>query len=52
VTASAGLSGGTSSARDGWDGQPAIGEHGRTIVDGSVSGRTAIGLWQLPAAAG
>ena len=44
--------GGTSAARDTWDGQPALAPDGRTIVDGSAFGRTAVGLWELPAAAG
>jgi hypothetical protein len=52
VTASGRLTGGTSAARDAWDGQPALAPDGRTIVDGSAFGRTAVGLWQLPAAAG
>ena len=34
-----------------WDGQPALAPDGRTIVDGSAFGRTAVGLWELPAAA-
>ena len=52
VTASGSLAGGTSAARDTWDGQPALAPDGRTIVDGSAFGRTAVGLWELPAAAG
>jgi hypothetical protein len=52
VTASGSLTGGTSAARDTWDGQPALAPDGRTIVDGSPFGRTAVGLWELPAAAG
>jgi len=50
VTASGRLTGGTSAARDTWDGQPTLAPDGRTIVDGSPFGRTAIGLWELPAA--
>jgi len=49
VTASAGLAGETSAARDTWDGQPALAPDGRTIVDGSAFGRTTVGLWELPA---
>ena len=52
VTASGRLTGGTSAARDTWDEQPALAPDGRTIVDGSAFGRTAVGLWELPAAAG
>jgi hypothetical protein len=52
VTASGSLTGGTSAARDAWDGQPALAPDGRTIVDGSAFGRTAVGLWELPVAAG
>ena len=52
VTAAGSLTGGTSAARDTWDGQPALAPDGRTIVDGSAFGRTAVGLWELPAAAG
>jgi hypothetical protein len=52
VTASGTLAGGISSARDTWDGQPALAPDGRTIVDGSAFGRTAVGLWELPAATG
>jgi len=52
VTASGSLTGSTSAARDTWDGQPALAPDGRTIVDGSAFGRTAVGLWELPAAAG
>ena len=52
VTASGSLTGGASAARDTWDGQPALAPDGRTIVDGSAFGRTAVGLWELPAAAG
>jgi hypothetical protein len=52
VTAPGSLTGGTSAARDTWDGQPALAPDGRTIVDGSAFGRTAVGLWELPAAAG
>ena len=51
VTASGSLTGGTSAARDTWDGQPALAPDGRTIVDGLAFGRTAVGLWELPAAA-
>jgi WD domain, G-beta repeat len=51
VTASGGLTGVTSAAHDTWDGQPALAPDGRTIVDGSAFGRTAVGLWELPAAA-
>ena len=50
VTAAGSLTGGTSAARDTWDGQPALAPDGRTIVDGSPFGRTAVGLWELPAA--
>jgi WD domain, G-beta repeat len=50
VTASGGLAGGTSSARDTWDGQPALASDGRTIVDGSAFGRNAVGMWELPPA--
>ena len=52
MTASGSLTGGTSAARDTWDGQPALAPDGRTIVDGSAFGRTAVDLWELPAAAG
>ena len=52
VTTSGSLTGGTSAARDTWDGQPALAPDGRTIVDGSAFGRTAVDLWKLPAAAG
>ena len=52
VTAAGGLASETSAARETWDGQPALAPDGRTIVDGSAFGRTAVGLWQLPAAAG
>jgi WD40 repeat protein len=48
VTASGNLTGGTSAAENRWDGQPALGTDGRTIVDGSAFGRTAVGLWELP----
>jgi WD40 repeat protein len=51
VTASGSLTGGTSAARDTWDGQPALAPDGRTIVDGSAFGRTTIGLWELPVTA-
>ena len=50
VTASGSLTGGISAARDTWDGQPALAPDGRTIVDGSAFGRTAVDLWELPAA--
>ena len=46
VTASGSLTGGTSAARDTWDGQPALAPDGHTIVDGSAFGRTAVGLWE------
>ena len=52
VTASGRLTGGTTAARDTWDGQPALAPDGRTVVDGSAFGRTGVGLWELPAAAG
>lgn len=52
VTASGTLTGGTWAARDTWDGQPGLAPDGRTIVDGSAFGRTAVGLWELPAASG
>ena len=52
VTAFGTLTGGTSATDDGWDGQPTVGPDGRTIVDGSAYGRTAVGLRELPAAAG
>jgi hypothetical protein len=52
VTGSGSLTGGTSAARDTWDGQPALAPDGRTIVDGSAFGRTGVGLWELPAATG
>jgi WD40 repeat protein len=52
VAASGTLADGTSSALDTWDGQPALAPDGRTIVDGSAFGRTAVGLWELPAATG
>ncbi len=46
------LSGGTSAARDTWDGQPGVAADGRTIIDGSAFGHTAVGLWELPAGPG
>jgi WD40 repeat protein len=49
VTASGVMTGGTSTAHDTWDAQPALGADGRTIVDGSAFGRTSVGLWELPA---
>jgi WD40 repeat protein len=52
VTASGNLTGGTSAFQNGWDGQPALGQDGRTIVDGSAFGRTKVAVWELPAAAG
>jgi WD40 repeat protein len=48
VTASGGLTGGTSAVDNGWDGQPAVGPDGRTIVDGSAFGRMAVSQWELP----
>jgi WD40 repeat protein len=52
VSAAGDLSGGRVSALNGWDGQPAVGPDGRTIVDGSPFGRTAVSRWQPPGAAG
>lgn len=52
VTASGGLRDLTETARNTWDGLPALAPDGRTVIDGQVFGGTKVRLWEVPPATG